>query len=223
MESVKSTIFYLDNRPVDCHLLGTDCHHTQNPACGHISALRPFATAALCTSSSTPRFLARVQIAVYAGGIVVLFVFAILLTIIRGDNGKQLTSRKNFSASHRRPRHSRSLRLGTLLTLNSRHCFTSLPSMANRQCTASASNARHKLRTISSAVQAVSVLLLACIIGGVVLSCVSSNSNVSPMDITLMQVSRFTPIVMFLLRCLRFLTRRNMIAILISLDSCSIR
>ncbi len=38
-------------------------------------------------------FLGAVQIAVYAGGIVVLFVFAILLTSRPGDNTERLTSR----------------------------------------------------------------------------------------------------------------------------------
>lgn len=39
-------------------------------------------------------FLGAVQIAVYAGGIVVLFVFSILLTSHPGDNSEKLTSRK---------------------------------------------------------------------------------------------------------------------------------
>ncbi len=38
-------------------------------------------------------FLGAVQIAVYAGGIVVLFVFAILLTSRPGDNSERLTSK----------------------------------------------------------------------------------------------------------------------------------
>ncbi len=39
-------------------------------------------------------FLGAVQLAVYAGGIVVLFVFSILLTSHPGDKSEQLTSRK---------------------------------------------------------------------------------------------------------------------------------
>ena len=38
-------------------------------------------------------FLGAVQIAVYAGGIVVLFVFSILLTSKPGDNSEKLTSK----------------------------------------------------------------------------------------------------------------------------------
>lgn len=41
-------------------------------------------------------FLGAVQIAVYAGGIVVLFVFAILLTSRPGDNTERLTSKSRF-------------------------------------------------------------------------------------------------------------------------------
>lgn len=42
------------------------------------------------------QFLGAVQIAVYAGGIVVLFVFAILLTSHPGDNSKKLASKKKL-------------------------------------------------------------------------------------------------------------------------------
>lgn len=42
------------------------------------------------------QFLGAVQIAVYAGGIVVLFVFAILLTSHPGDNSKKLASKKRL-------------------------------------------------------------------------------------------------------------------------------
>lgn len=41
-------------------------------------------------------FLGAVQIAVYAGGIVVLFVFSILLTTRPGDNSEKLASKKRF-------------------------------------------------------------------------------------------------------------------------------
>ena len=41
-------------------------------------------------------FLGAVQIAVYAGGIVVLFVFAILLTSRPGDNTERLTSKSRI-------------------------------------------------------------------------------------------------------------------------------
>lgn len=41
-------------------------------------------------------FLGAVQIAIYAGGIVVLFVFSILLTSGLGEKAEKLTSKKNF-------------------------------------------------------------------------------------------------------------------------------
>ena len=60
-----------------------------------------FATAALYFKLDY-EFLGAVQIAVYAGGIVVLFVFSILLTTHPGDNSEKLASRKRllgFSAA----------------------------------------------------------------------------------------------------------------------------
>lgn len=47
-------------------------------------------------SNSIYEFLGAVQIAVYAGGIVVLFVFSILLTSKPGDNSASLTSKKKL-------------------------------------------------------------------------------------------------------------------------------
>lgn len=54
-----------------------------------------FATAALYFKLDY-EFLGAVQIAVYAGGIVVLFVFSILLTTRPGDNAALLESRKRI-------------------------------------------------------------------------------------------------------------------------------
>lgn len=48
-------------------------------------------------------FLGAVQIAVYAGGIVVLFVFSILLTSKPGDSSARLASKKTRSRTHRSP------------------------------------------------------------------------------------------------------------------------
>ena len=56
-----------------------------------------FATAAVYFQLDY-EFLGAVQIAVYAGGIVVLFVFAILLTSHPGNSEKKLESRKNVRA-----------------------------------------------------------------------------------------------------------------------------
>ena len=114
-------------------------------------------------------FLGAVQIAVYAGGIVVLFVFAILLTSRPGDNTERLTSR------------SRGLGLvaavATLLVagyaLVSR-CMVAFapkpqmdaPDMETIGQTLMGTGAGQYLLPF----EAVSVLLLACIIGGVVVA-----------------------------------------------------
>lgn len=115
-------------------------------------------------------FLGAVQIAVYAGGIVVLFVFSILLTSKPGDNSEKLTSK------------SRGMGLvaavAMLLVAGYSLCarcelFQARPEMSNPD-----------MHTIGSALigtteasgeyllpfEAISVLLLACIIGGIVIA-----------------------------------------------------
>lgn len=98
MESVGSTIFYwiIALSIVIFSVLTVTTRKILRAATYLLFVL--FATAALYFKLDY-EFLGSVQIAVYAGGIVVLFVFAILLTTHPGDNSKQLTSRKNFSAS----------------------------------------------------------------------------------------------------------------------------
>lgn len=127
-----------------------------------------FATAALYFKLDY-EFLGTVQIAVYAGGIVVLFVFSILLTTRPGDNSEQLASRKKllgvigaFAVAGA---------AGWALCSRCSDIFTSLPAMQNPD-----------MKEIGTALlgsgyqqyllpfEAVSVLLLACIIGGVVIA-----------------------------------------------------
>lgn len=114
-------------------------------------------------------FLGAVEIAVYAGGIVVLFVFAILLTSHPGDKSEVLVSRR------RRLGLLGSIAMlvvaGYALVSRSAMVFTSLPLMDNPS-----------MRRIGSVMmgsgnggyllpfEAISVLLLACIIGGVVVA-----------------------------------------------------
>lgn len=113
-------------------------------------------------------FLGGVQIAVYAGGIVVLFVFSILLTSQPGDNAAPLASRGRI--------------IGLLAAIAMLGCgvwslvsrcinFAKLPEMSNPD-----------MQTIGKAMmstgdggyllpfEAISILLLACIIGGVVIA-----------------------------------------------------
>ena len=115
-------------------------------------------------------FLGAVQIAVYAGGIVVLFVFSILLTSQPGQNSEKLTSK------------SRGLGLVasllmllaagyTLLTRVS--FFKAAPEMANPDMHTIGSQLIGTTEASGSYLlpfEAISVLLLACIIGGVVIA-----------------------------------------------------
>lgn len=114
-------------------------------------------------------FLGAVQIAVYAGGIVVLFVFAILLTSRPGDNTERLTSKSKILGA-----------VAALATL----CVAGY-ALVSRCVVAFAHKpeiATPDMQTIGSTLmgtghgqyllpfEAVSVLLLACIIGGVVIA-----------------------------------------------------
>lgn len=113
-------------------------------------------------------FLGAVQIAVYAGGIVVLFVFAILLTSKPGDNTERLTSKSRVLGGI--------AAVATLLiagyALVSRTLmFVAKPAMEaptmNQigETMMGTGNGQYLLPF-----EAVSVLLLACIIGGVVVA-----------------------------------------------------
>ncbi len=113
-------------------------------------------------------FLGAVQIAVYAGGIVVLFVFAILLTSRPGDNSERLTSRSRVLGGI--------AAVATLIVagyaLVSRCIvFASKPAMEAPDMDAIGTA---MLGTGSGQYllpfEAVSILLLACIIGGVVVA-----------------------------------------------------
>lgn len=113
-------------------------------------------------------FLGAVQIAVYAGGIVVLFVFSILLTSKPGDNAEKLTSK------------SRGLGVVAALamlviagyslverTIN----YATMPQMESqtmKQLGETLMGTGHAQYLLPF--EAVSVLLLACIIGGVVIA-----------------------------------------------------
>ncbi len=113
-------------------------------------------------------FLGAVQIAVYAGGIVVLFVFSILLTSKPGDNTEKLTSK------------SRGLGVVAALamlviagyslverTIN----YVTMPHMESqtmKQLGETLMGTGHAQYLLPF--EAVSVLLLACIIGGVVIA-----------------------------------------------------
>lgn len=113
-------------------------------------------------------FLGAVQIAVYAGGIVVLFVFSILLTSKPGDNSEKLTSKSRVSG----------LIAALAMLLISGYAlvarvinYAKLPDMAPqtmRQLGTTLMGTGHGEYLLPF--EAVSVLLLACIIGGVVIA-----------------------------------------------------
>lgn len=114
-------------------------------------------------------FLGAVQIAVYAGGILVLFVFAILLTSKPGDNTERLTSRSRVLGA-----------VAALATLGIAgyalidRCLlltTGKPEM--EALTMDTLGDRLLSGTYGGYLlpfEAISVLLLACIIGGVVVA-----------------------------------------------------
>ena len=127
-----------------------------------------FATAAMYFKLDY-EFLGAVEIAVYAGGIVVLFVFAILLTSSPGAKTELLASRRKRMGG---------LAAVAMLVVSGYALF----SRAATACTALPEMENPTMRRIGSvlmgsgqgeyllAFEAISVLLLACIIGGVVVA-----------------------------------------------------
>lgn len=119
------------------------------------------------------QFLGAVQIAVYAGGIMVLFVFAILLTHRPDEKSAPLTS-------HRKTVGIICSVCGAVLLLLALFNMPLLDGMSINQCLASADPiTMHDIGRAFTGTdrfqyllpfEAVSVLLLACIIGGVVVA-----------------------------------------------------
>ena len=114
-------------------------------------------------------FLGAVQIAVYAGGIMVLFVFSILLTSRPGNSAERLTAHKK--------------RLGlTAAIAGVGVCGYSLLSYGELMARNMSVNLNVDIQRIGEALlstdkwgyllpfEAISILLLACIIGGVVIA-----------------------------------------------------
>lgn len=114
-------------------------------------------------------FLGAVQIAVYAGGIVVLFVFSILLTSRPGDNSAKLTSKKRV--------------LGLLAAVATlvvagyalfSRCADLLKTVPSMDAITMDKLGENLMGTATGQYllpfEAISVLLLACIIGGIVVA-----------------------------------------------------
>lgn len=113
-------------------------------------------------------FLGAVQIAVYAGGIVVLFVFAILLTSEPGDNSEKLTSKSKVLGliGSIAMLVVSGYALITRCNLFDARPDMEAPTMDRIGETLMGTGAGQYLLPF----EAVSVLLLACIIGGVVIA-----------------------------------------------------
>ena len=167
MESVGSLIAYgvITAVIIICSVLAVTTRRIQRAATYLLITL--FATAAYYFMLDY-EFLGAVQIAVYAGGIVVLFVFSILLTSHPGDNSAKLASKKRILGL-----------TGALAML-----AVAGYSLVSRTefLTATAKGDNPDMQTIGDTLlgtghaqymlpfEAISVLLLACIIGGVVIA-----------------------------------------------------
>lgn len=127
-----------------------------------------FATAALYFKLDY-EFLGTVQIAVYAGGIVVLFVFAILLTTRPGDNAARLESNKQTLGLL--GALAAAVAAGWALCSRTSDILVSAPEMNNADMHAigrALLGTGHEQYLLPF--EAISILLLACIIGGVVIA-----------------------------------------------------
>ncbi|MDE6467928.1 MAG: NADH-quinone oxidoreductase subunit J [Muribaculaceae bacterium] len=114
-------------------------------------------------------FLGAVQIAVYAGGIVVLFVFAILLTSRPGDNTERLTSKSKVLGAV--AAIATLLIAGYALVSRCKVAFAAKPEMQAPDMEAIGTTLMGTgFGQYLLPFEAVSVLLLACIIGGVVIA-----------------------------------------------------
>lgn len=167
MDSVGSIIVYvvIAAAIVICSVLAVTTRKILRAATYLLFTL--FATAALYFKLDY-EFLGAVQIAVYAGGIVVLFVFSILLTSHPGDNSARLTSKKRTLG----------LTGALLLLLVSGYSLISRCDMISTL----PAGENPPMQEIGSTLlgsghgeyllpfEAISILLLACIIGGVVVA-----------------------------------------------------
>ena len=124
-----------------------------------------FATAAIYFMMDY-EFLGGVQIAVYAGGIVVLFVFSILLTSKPGENSEKLASRRRGAgliAAVATAAWALVSRCCSFLGAKPEMEFYTMKQLGTDML--STSRGGYMLPF-----EAISVLLLACIIGGVVVA-----------------------------------------------------
>ena len=108
-------------------------------------------------------FLGSVQIMVYAGGIVVLYVFSILLTSGEGDRAEKLKRSRFFAG----------LFTAIILFITLKHNFLQTNNLAPQEI--NIHSIGHALLSSDKygyilPFEAVSILLLACIIGGIMIA-----------------------------------------------------
>lgn len=116
------------------------------------------------------QFLGAVQIAVYAGGIVVLFVFSILLTSQPGNKAEKLTSKSRGMGL---VAAVAMLLIAGYALVSRCSLFASLPEMQDitmHQIGGAMIGTAEASGEYLLPFEAISVLLLACIIGGVVIA-----------------------------------------------------
>ena len=163
-------------------------------------------------------FLGSVQIMVYAGGIVVLYVFSILLTSGEGDRAERL-KRSRFLAGL----FTMIAGLAIILFITLKHNFMQTANLAPQEI---------NIHTIGHALlssdkygyvlpfEAVSILLLACIIGGIMIArkrySLITNKRIT--DMIHMEYYLVVSTIMMFAGIYGFFTRRNTLAILISVE-----
>lgn len=116
-------------------------------------------------------FLAVVQLSVYAGGILILFIFAILLTSSRGDRTERHDVRMVVSGI---ATALAGLVITTLVTLKHKFLYSDNPTIAGdeqipMQDIGNALMGSGKYEYLLS-FEALSILLLACMIGGILIA-----------------------------------------------------
>lgn len=115
-------------------------------------------------------FLGAVQLAVYAGGIVVLFVFSILLTSHPGDKSELLTPKKTCSRSYCFDIRCNRVRIYIIyLSVFTKPLTSVITGEVDMKEIGHALMGMDKFQYLLP-FEAVSVLLLACIIGGIMIA-----------------------------------------------------
>ena len=167
-------------------------------------------------------FLGSVQIMVYAGGIVVLYVFSILLTSGEGDRAEKLKRSRFFAGLFTMVAGA-----AIILFITLKHNFLQTNNLAPQEI--NIHSIGHALLSSDKygyilPFEAVSILLLACIIGGIMIArkrygALKLNIRNSKYTIMIhMEYYLVVSTIMMFAGIYGFFTRRNTLAILISVE-----